>query len=53
MESFLRLIMNILIVWCTIYFVEWLYNGDFQKEVISLFALVMVDLLMLRQLGDK
>jgi hypothetical protein len=49
MESFLRLIMNILIAWCTIYFIEWICNGDFQREVIYLFALVIVDLMMLRQ----
>jgi len=48
MEWFFRTLLNVALVWGLIYFVQWITDGDFQKTVISLFALVMIDLLDIR-----
>jgi len=52
-EWFVRLLLNIALVWGIIYFVDWVNDGDFQRNVITLFALVLIDLLNIRnKIGD-
>jgi hypothetical protein len=48
MEWFFRTLLNVALIWGIIYFVDWVNNGDFQKTVVTLFALVMIDLLDIR-----
>ena len=43
-----KTLLNVALVWGLIYFVEWVNDGDFQKTVITLFALVMIDLFDIR-----